>query len=44
MRYTQPKITGTFAAMSLIKSEKGSNQFEVNLIAMTNGPAYQSEE
>jgi hypothetical protein len=44
MRYTQPKITGTFAATSTIKSEKGIPPFEVNLISLTNGPAYQSEE
>ena len=44
MRYTQPKITGTFVATSTIKSEKGSAQLEIDLVSLTNGPAYQSEE
>lgn len=44
MLYTQPKITGTFPATSTIKSAKGNVPFEGNLISMTNGAAYQSEE
>jgi hypothetical protein len=44
MRYIQPKVTGTFAATSTIKSEKGALPFEINLVSMTSGPAYQSEE
>jgi hypothetical protein len=44
MRYTQPKITGTFGANVTIKSDKGSMPFEVGQISLTAGPAYQSEE
>ena len=44
MRYTQPKITGTFRAASTIKSEKGTSQLEINQVLLTAGPAYQAEE
>jgi hypothetical protein len=44
MRYTQPKVTGTFRAASTIKSEKGGTQLEVITNLPTTGPAYQAYE
>jgi hypothetical protein len=44
MRYTKPRIIATYPANSIIMSEKGSEQLEVNQIQLTAGPAYQSEE
>jgi hypothetical protein len=44
MRYTQPRITGTFGAVSTIKSEKLGNQVEAITGVFTSGPAYQAEE
>ena len=44
MRYTQPKIVGTFGAITAIKSAKISNLDEQVTGAFTNGAAYQSEE
>jgi hypothetical protein len=44
MRYTQPRITGTFNATSTIKSAKIAPQSEVGTNLMTNGAAYQADE
>jgi hypothetical protein len=44
MRYIQPKITGTFPAVSTIKSAKIAPNSEVGTNLLTNGPAYQAEE
>jgi hypothetical protein len=44
MRYTKPTIVATYPATEIIRSEKGSNQLEVDQIQLTAGPAYQSEE
>jgi hypothetical protein len=44
MRYTAPKLVATYAATSVIKSEKGEVPFEVNQITLTNSPAYHSAE
>jgi hypothetical protein len=44
MKYTQPKITQTYPAFSVIKSMKGQFVEETGSILLTNGPAYQSEE
>jgi hypothetical protein len=44
MLYTPPSITATYAAASVIRSEKGDTELEVNQITLTNNAAYQSDE
>lgn len=43
MRYTKPTIA-TYAALSVVKSEKGDIVFESNQLQLTANPAYQSAE
>lgn len=44
MRYTAPRITRTVVATSAIRSKKAGTVQEVNQIAFTSNPAYQSDE
>lgn len=45
MRYTRPQITGSFPAVSTIKSDKSSGETEIgNPPFVTNGAAYQADE
>ena len=44
MRYTPPSITATYAATTVIQSEKGDTELEVNQITLTNNAAYLSDE
>jgi hypothetical protein len=44
MRYTQPKITGTFGAAATIKSAKTFPNAESGSHLLTSGPAYQADE
>jgi len=44
MRYTQPKITGTYSALAAIKSDKIPDSLEVNTGNFTNGASYQADE
>ena len=44
MRYTKPTITSTYAALSIVKSEKGDIVFESNQLQLTANPAYHSAE
>lgn len=44
MRYTQPRITRTFAAVTTIKSDKGEGVDEGGSIFLTNCAAYHSQE
>jgi hypothetical protein len=44
MKYTQPRITGTFDASSTIQSEKIAPFDEVASGNLTNGAAYQADE
>jgi hypothetical protein len=44
MRYTQPRITGTYRADSTIKGEKGTRRLEINQVALTASPAYECDE
>lgn len=43
MRYTKPTIN-SYPALSVVKSEKGTDVQEFNQILLTAGPAYQSVE
>jgi hypothetical protein len=44
MKYIQPKITGTFPALSTIKSDKGPDAQEIGTEVFTNGAGYQADE
>ncbi|MBB5064972.1 hypothetical protein [Granulicella mallensis] len=44
MRYIQPKITGTFPAISTIQSEKNSPSLEGNGVLPSTINAYQADE
>lgn len=44
MRYIQPQITGTYPALSAIRSVKGPSQNEMITGNFTSGPAYQADE
>jgi hypothetical protein len=44
MRYIQPKITGTFPAVSVIQSEKNSPNMEGSGILPSTVNAYQADE
>jgi hypothetical protein len=44
MRYIQPQITGTFPALSAIKSDKGAGIVESSSHTFTDNPAYQADE
>jgi hypothetical protein len=44
MRYIQPQITGTFLAVSAIKSTKGEGILEGSSHQFTDGAAYQADE
>ena len=44
MRYIQPKITGTFPAVSTIRNEKNSINTEQLVQLPTTGNAYQADE
>lgn len=44
MRYTQPKITGKYAALSTIKSEKPPVVEEITTANLSAGASYQADE
>lgn len=44
MHYTAPSIIATYAATSVIESEKNGPELEVEQITFTGNAAYQSEE
>lgn len=44
MKYIQPKITGTFAALSVVKSDKGADVQEIGTELFSNGAGYQADE
>lgn len=44
MQYVKPQITGTFSALSSIKSSKIAPNQEVGSNLLTNGAAYQADE
>jgi hypothetical protein len=44
MRYIQPKITGTFPAVSTIQADKESPNLEVNTMIPSTVNAYQADE
>lgn len=44
MKYIQPKVIGTFPALSVIKSDKGADVQEIGTEFLTNGPGYQADE
>lgn len=44
MRYTQPKITGTYSALAEIKSDKIPDSPEQNTGNFTDGAGYQADE
>ena len=44
MRYIAPRVTGTYAANSVIQGRKGTGHREIESVLFTPGPAYQSEE
>jgi hypothetical protein len=44
MHYIQPQITGTFPALSAIKSDKNEGIVEGSSHQFTNGAAYQADE
>lgn len=44
MRYIQPKITGSFRALSTIKSDKGPDVQEQGSEIFSANPGYQADE
>ncbi len=44
MRYTQPKITGTYYALAAIKSNKVPDSLEIDTGNFTDGASYQADE
>jgi hypothetical protein len=44
MRYIQPQITGTFSALTTIKSNKTAPFTEIPTEVPTDGMAYQADE
>ena len=44
MRYTQPRITGTYSALTEIRMNKAPDSPEQNTSNFTDGAGYQADE